>query len=58
MPNKPSLLDDDYEPIDDTDGDCSAENDPCDRCECSRYLHDDGKGECTCGKCRKFVQPG
>ena len=53
----PSVLDDDYEAIDDTDDVGDGENDPCDRCDCPRYLHEDGDGPCTCGKCRKFRRP-
>jgi hypothetical protein len=49
-------LDDDYAHIDDDDGGVDSDADPCDRCECPRGQHAEGRGACLCG-CRKFKDP-
>lgn len=48
---------DDAYHIDDDDGGLEADGDICDRCDCTREMHEDGKGECACGRCRKFKDP-
>jgi hypothetical protein len=43
--------------IDDEDGDTDSDSDICDRCDCPRGEHEDGKGECNCGRCKKYKSP-
>lgn len=34
--------------------DVATDADPCGRCGCERYFHDDGMGACDCGVCSMF----
>ena len=48
------IEDEDAIRIDDSDGDTSSDGDICERCECTREEHTGDRGECSCGRCRKF----
>ncbi len=47
---------DDFYHIDDDDGGVDSGGDICERCECTRDQHEDGKGPCACGRCKKFKE--
>jgi hypothetical protein len=53
-----STIDDDDEAmrIEDDDGGVESDGDICERCDCPRDHHEEGKGPCSCGRCRKFVE--
>jgi hypothetical protein len=59
MATRRSPLDDDCVPIEDDDGGVESDGDICDRrsCECPRSEHENGKGACACGRCKKFKEP-
>jgi len=53
----PDDYDDEVVRIADDDGGTDSDGDICDRCDCPRSAHEDGKGECSaCGRCRKFKE--
>jgi len=54
MRRQANFDDDDAVRIDDDDGGTDSDGDICERCECIRARHEDGVGECACGRCRKF----
>lgn len=41
---------------DDDDSDIESDGDICEKCEHPRAEHENGKGECTCGRCRRFKE--
>jgi len=57
MPRSSDFDEDDAVHIDDDDGGTDSDGDICERCECTREMHEDGKGACMmCDRCRKFKE--
>jgi hypothetical protein len=50
------LCDEEEYHIDDDDGGIESDGDICEKCECPRDAHEDGKGPCYCGHCRRFKE--
>lgn len=40
------------------DKDDESDVDPCEKCGCPRHEHEDSRGTCGCGRCKRFKAVG